>query len=174
MILLSVGTQLPFDRLVRAVDAWAVAAGRDDVVAQVGPSTYRPLAIRTFDFMEQDRFRALQAQCSLMISHAGMGSIITAMELGKPIIVLARDHRRGEHRNGHQGSTIRHFAQLPGVYAAEDEDAIAPLLDRADTLVARPILGETAPHDFTDALAAWLRDTPNPPSLFRRIRRHLR
>ncbi len=173
MILLSVGTQLPFDRLVRAVDAWAERAGRSDVVGQIGPSAYRPRAIEAFDFMEHDRFRALQAQCSLMVSHAGMGSIITAMELGKPIILLARDHLRGEHRNGHQTSTIRHFAQLPGVYAAEDEHGIAGLLDRADTLVARPILSDTAPHDITDALADWLR-TPPRPSLLARIRRRLR
>ncbi|KQN36511.1 hypothetical protein ASG37_12970 [Sphingomonas sp. Leaf407] len=173
MILLSVGTQLPFDRLVRAVDDWALAAARDDVVGQIGPSSYRPQTIRAFDFLDHGRFRALQADCSLMVSHAGMGSIITAMELGKPIILLARDHRLGEHRNAHQTSTIRHFAQLPGVYAARDTAEVVALLDRADTLLARPSASTSAPPEFTERLAHWLH-TPPRPTLLQRIARRLR
>ncbi len=173
MILLSVGTQLPFDRLVRAVDDWAVATRRDDVIGQIGPSDYAPRAIRAFDFLDHQRFRVLQADCSVMVSHAGMGSIITAMEMGKPIILLARDHRLGEHRNAHQTSTIRHFATLPGVYVAQDTAGVVALLDRADTLVARPSACPAAPHAFTDQLAEWLH-APQRPTLLQRLRRRLR
>ena len=41
MILVTVGSQLPFDRLVRAVETWARAAGRTDVVFQVGDGGHR-------------------------------------------------------------------------------------------------------------------------------------
>lgn len=173
MILLSVGTQLPFDRLVRAVDGWALANSRTDIVGQIGPSQYRPQAIRAFDFLDHGHFRTLQSDCSVMVSHAGMGSIITAMEMGKPIILLARDHRLGEHRNAHQTSTLRHFAKLPGVYAAEDADGVVALLERADTLVARPSVSTNAPSVFTDRLAEWLH-TPPRPTLLQRLRRHIR
>ena len=50
MIFVTVGTQLPFDRLIRAVDNWAKAAGRRDVFAQIGPASYRPLHIDSADF----------------------------------------------------------------------------------------------------------------------------
>jgi len=59
MILLSVGTQLPFDRLVRAVDDWAVGCGRVDVIAQ---SDYAPRNLKCFQFLPPEEFRDLQAE----------------------------------------------------------------------------------------------------------------
>lgn len=169
MILLSVGTQLPFERLVRAVDLWALAKGRDDVVAQIGPTAYAPRKLRSFDFLDHEAFRKLQADCSVMVSHAGMGSIITALELGKPIIVVARDHLKGEHRNGHQLATLRQFARLPGVFPAYNERELIDLLDRADTLTGsrEPVLGAGAPTTFIERLEGYI-SNPEPPGLLRR------
>ncbi|MFC0205077.1 glycosyltransferase [Novosphingobium soli] len=159
MILASVGTQLPFDRLIRAIDQWAEENGRTDVVGQIGPARYAPRAMRCFPFIEHRQFHELQLQCSLMVSHAGMGSLIGAMELGKPIIILARDHRRGEHRNGHQLATLGQFRNFPGIYAANDEDHVKRLLDRSDQLTAPPPLDTQAPSEFIERLAAYVHDT---------------
>ena len=41
MIFVTVGTQGPFDRLVRAVDKWAGMRARADIFAQTGPSDYQ-------------------------------------------------------------------------------------------------------------------------------------
>jgi UDP-N-acetylglucosamine transferase subunit ALG13 len=173
VILVSVGTQLPFDRLVIAVDRWAHQHGRKDVIAQIGPSDYLPKALDYFPFMEHDRFLDLQARCSVMVSHAGMGSIITALELGKPIIVLARDHARHEHRNSHQRDTLRQFAMYPGVYAAEDESQLVDLLDRCETLTAERTIETTAPREFIERLAHYVQhETPRP--LRKRIMDRLR
>jgi UDP-N-acetylglucosamine transferase subunit ALG13 len=163
VILVSVGTQLPFDRLIRAVDEWALERRRADVVAQIGPSHYVPQAIDAFPFMEQDRFFELQSKCSVMVSHAGMGSIITALELGKPIIILARDHKRNEHRNGHQIDTFRQFAHYPGVYAADDENHVRELLDQCDTMTAVPTIDHSAPREFIDKLSHYIQhELPRP------------
>jgi UDP-N-acetylglucosamine transferase subunit ALG13 len=168
VILLSVGTQLPFDRLIRTVDEWAVRRSRTDVVAQIGPSTYRPIALQSFAFLEHDKFHALQLQCDVCVSHAGMGSIITAMELSKPIIILARDHRRGEHRNGHQIATLKQFAGTPGVYPAESEAEVARLLDRAHELKGAPSLDSTATADFIQRLSAYVDARPSE-SIWQRL-----
>lgn len=170
MILLSVGTQLPFDRLICAVDRWAQDRGRTDVVAQIGPTRYRPAAMRSFAHLAYDEFRVLQAECSVMVCHAGMGSIITAMEFGKPIIVMARDHRLGEHRNGHQFATLREFGDHPGVYPAETEGELVALLDRADELTAYSTLGTSASPGFVDQLAAIV-NLPIKRPMICRIRR---
>lgn len=173
MILLSVGTQLPFDRLTRTVDEWAIRHARTDVIAQIGPTSYQPMALQSFPFLNQDKFHSLQLECNIFVSHAGMGSIITAMQLGKPIIILARDHRRGEHRNGHQIATLKQFAGTPGVYPAESEADVTRLLDRADDLEAAPLLSSTAPADFIERLAAYVK-APLPASRWRRIGRYFR
>lgn len=159
MILASVGTQLPFDRLIMAIDSWAEKNGRTDVVAQIGPSKYLPRAIQCFPFLEHDKFNELQLQCSVMVSHAGMGSLITALEMGKPIIILARDHKRKEHRNGHQLATLGQFRHFPGVYAARDENHVIELLDRCDELTGAPALTLDAPSEFGMRLAAYVQDT---------------
>ena len=165
MILVSVGTQLPFDRLIKTVDAWAIRSGRDDILAQTGPGHYTPSAIKAFEFMEHERFLALQQEAELMVSHAGMGSIITALEMGKPIIVMARDHLRGEHRNGHQLSTVAHLCDRPGVYVARDEAELLSYLDRCDELVAKARLAPAAPSAFIEKLFDYIHNTPKPSRL---------
>ena len=40
MIFVTVGSQLPFDRLVRAVDDWAAGNGGAAAFAQIGASSY--------------------------------------------------------------------------------------------------------------------------------------
>lgn len=172
VILLSVGTQLPFDRLVKAVDEWAMRCGRRDILAQIGPSDYQTKALNSFAFLDQGAFAALQAEASLLVSHAGMGSIITALELGKPIIILARDHRRGEHRNGHQIATLRQFRSFPGVFIAEDEEHLVALLGRADSLAASPLLSTEAPKEFLEKLADFI-DKPAKPGRINRLRSRL-
>ena len=158
MILLSVGTQFPFDRLVTAVDAWAVASKRDDVMAQIGPSTYRPEALKCFPFSQPDAFRRLQAEASIMIAHAGMGSILTALELGTPIVIMPRDHTRGEHRNAHQIATARRFMDTPGVYVVEDEAALADRLNRLGELVAAGRASSKAPAAFVSQLRGFIEE----------------
>lgn len=152
LILLSVGTQLPFDRLVRTVDDWAVATGRSDVVAQIGPSTYVPRSLKAFPFLAPQAFQELQLNATIMISHAGMGSILTALEYGKPIIIMARDHRRGEHRNGHQLATAERFKAVPGIYVASDERSLVEHLTRLAELTGSEKLPSHAPANFTDRL----------------------
>lgn len=156
MILVAVGTQLPFDRLVRLVDDWARATNISDVVAQVGPSTYVPHTLKAFPFMDPEQFRNLQAEAKLIISHAGMGSILTAMEYGKPIIIMPRDHELGEHRNSHQMATARRFQDRAGVHVAADEAALLTHLQRLSELRGVPEMSAKAPDAFTDRLRAFI------------------
>ena len=110
MIFVTVGTQGQFDRLIRTVDEWAGLRGRTDVFAQTGPSDYRPEHIRSKPFIDPTEFRKHVESASLVIAHAGMGSIITALEFGKHIIVMPRRADLGEHRNDHQVATAKRFA----------------------------------------------------------------
>lgn len=162
MILLIVGTQFAFDRLTRAVDDWAVAADRSDVVAQIGPSKYVPKRLRCFPMMQPDKFRELQGQAKCMIAHAGMGSILTALELGIPIIIMPRDHRLGEHRNAHQIATASRFRDLPGVYCVDDVTALRAHLDKLDQLVAAKNCQTGVPGEFIANLRSFIDEERTP------------
>jgi UDP-N-acetylglucosamine transferase subunit ALG13 len=134
MIFVTVGAQMPFERLIRAVDSWAARRNRRDVFAQIGPSLYVPENIASAQFLEPVEFRRCVAKCSVVVAHAGMGSIITALELGKPILVLPRRADLKETRNDHQFATAERFVAQGRIAAAFDEQELALKLDEVDAL----------------------------------------
>ena len=90
MIFVTVGAQMPFDRLVRAVDEWAGQSGTRDVFAQIGTTDLRPRHIEWVSFLQPAEFLERVRAARLIIAHAGMGSILTALGLGKQILVMPR------------------------------------------------------------------------------------
>jgi UDP-N-acetylglucosamine transferase subunit ALG13 len=156
VIFVTVGVQLPFDRLIRAVDDWAGRRGRRDVVAQVGTSGYVPRALEARSFLPAGDFRGLVEQAELVVAHAGMGSIITAFELGKPIVVLPRRASLREHRNDHQLATARRMAAHANIRVAEDEQALVRLLDDFRTPQAGAAIASHADEKLLAEIAAFI------------------
>lgn len=133
MIFVTVGTQFPFDRLIRYVDEWA-SQHQVNGMAQIAEGMYTPQHLQWQRFMTTAAFNQHLQAASLIISHAGMGNIITALEQHKPIIVMNRQHALGEHRNDHQLEGLAWMSQLPGVYTASSQEQLYALLERRHTL----------------------------------------
>ena len=131
MILVTVGTQLPFDRLVRAVDEWAGKNGRTDVVAQIGRSSYKPRNLKFYEALTPSEFDDLLSQADFIVSHAGIGTIIGALDQGKPIVVMPRMSKLKEQRTDHQIATADKFGKMKLVMVAQDEQKLATVLDQA-------------------------------------------
>ena len=87
MIFVTIGTQLPFDRLIKIIDELAPQLN-EEVVAQVYQCGFTPQNIKTVDFLAPDEFNTLFDKARLIISHAGMGTILSALQKDKPIIVF--------------------------------------------------------------------------------------
>lgn len=121
------GTQLPFPRLMTALDNAAARRGLE-VVAQTADPAFVPRAMKAVPFMPPDEFEAHVARCAMMVAHAGMGAIIAAAGHRKPLILMPRQSGLGEHRNDHQHATARRFAGAPGLRVvgteAELEEAL--------------------------------------------------
>lgn len=133
-IFVTVGTQLPFDRLISAVDRWA-SQHRAEVFAQTGSSSLRPKHIQWQDFIGNAEANERLRTADLVVAHAGMGTILTRLETGLPLIVLPRRAALGEHRNDHQFATARRLSHLQGLWVADDEDALRERM----SLFERPI-----------------------------------
>lgn len=102
MIYVTVGTMyMDFPRLIHAMDIIAEASD-ERVVIQTGMGKTLPKHCEHFDFMTRDKVLALQGEARLIICHAGIGSVIDALRLEKPIIVVPRLSKFGEHNNDHQ------------------------------------------------------------------------
>lgn len=153
---------MAFDRMVRAVDEWAGARGRRDVFAQIGPTEYRPKHIEWTEFIEPEDFRKRVNGSRVLVAHAGMGSILTALEAGKPILVMPRRGDLRETRNDHQIATAKRFLALGKVAVAFDESELPAHLDRLDQLAAAGTISPWASDRLIAALAAFIRGEPIP------------
>lgn len=156
MLFVTVGTQLPFDRLVRTVDDWAADAGRCDVFAQIGPGAWRPRHVEWVEFMSPADFESRASTADMLVSHAGMGSILTALEMARPIIVLPRRASLGEHRNDHQLATARWLRALGKIIVAFDEGELRARLDNLAEISAATRIGHDASAELLTTLHGFI------------------
>jgi UDP-N-acetylglucosamine transferase subunit ALG13 len=156
VIFVTVGTQLPFDRLIIAIDAWAGRTGRGDILAQIGPSQLRPQFIAYRPFFSPIEFSHHFATAELVIAHAGMGSIISAMSQGKPILVMPRSASLKEHRNDHQLATARRFRELGRILVAMDLRELDAHLSRLESIPMPSPTGAYASPELIAAVRAFL------------------
>jgi len=137
VIFVAVGTQFPFDRLIRHMDDWLKEQTIiEPCFAQIGTGEYEPNLMEWERFIDADAYADKIQQAGLIVSHAGMGSIITAIESQTPIIVINRQHQLGEHRNDHQADGLEWMGKLSGVYTASTQEDLYNLLDQRETLVS--------------------------------------
>lgn len=161
-IFVTVGSMFPFDRLIRAADAWVgarAAAGEGvAVLAQTGAGAYAPRHMAHVARLERAEFEATVAGARLVVAHAGVGTVVTAARFGRPVVVLPRRRHLGEHNSDHQVETAAWLAEKPGVWIAVDEAGLGPAI--AAALAADPATLSTlppfAPPAFTDRLRAFL------------------
>jgi UDP-N-acetylglucosamine transferase subunit ALG13 len=67
-------------------------AGRIDeaVIMQIGETTYKPKNARYFRFTSNEEIDRLYEDTRVVVCHAGVGSILTTLEHGKPVIAVPR------------------------------------------------------------------------------------
>lgn len=154
MIFVTIGTQLPFDRLIKIVDELAPQLN-EDVIAQVYRCGFSPKNIKTFDFLPPDEFNNIFHNARLIVSHAGMGTILSALQKDKPLIVFPRIAALGEHRNEHQLATARTFKKLGTVYVAMDEEELKNLMLRNDLHPLQHISNSASP-DLIQSIVSFI------------------
>ena len=154
MIFVTVGTQLSFNRLIAAVDLWASRNNQVDVFAQVGPTDSKPAHINSADFISPSQAKHYFKTADVIVSHAGMCSILTALQYRKPIIIMPRRAALGEHRNDHQLATARWLGNKSGIFVAEDEVALLDLLSSQETLISGDGISDYGDPVFLERLKA--------------------
>lgn len=122
MIFVTVGTQLPFDRLLRDVDEIAPLFPQTKFVAQVFGSSYHMKHLESLQFISPLQFNDYLQSAELIISHAGIGTITTVAQLGKPLIVFPRLGKLKEHRDDHQVATCQKLQESCDLHVAWNKD----------------------------------------------------
>lgn len=175
MIFVTVGTQLPFDRLTQAVNDWALQNPDQKVIAQTGLGRADFAGMACYPTLDQTTFRDTVEAADIIVAHAGMGSILLAAEVGKPIIIMPRRADLGEHRNDHQRDTAAKMTALSNVHVAHDAAEIGASLSALAGLetAACDAIADTAQPQLLAALRDFIwaeaRQTARAPAFLHQV-----
>jgi UDP-N-acetylglucosamine transferase subunit ALG13 len=128
VILVTVGTnEATFDRLLRTVEG---LAAQEEVVVQHGPSAVRPRGATCREFMPFDELVATMRRARVVVTHAGVGSVMTSLLAGKRPIVVPRLRRHGEAVDDHQLSFARRLEEGGLAVLVEEPALLGPAVER--------------------------------------------
>ena len=125
MILVLLGTQNnSFHRLLEEIEK-NIENGtiKDDVVVQAGYTKFESDKMKIIDLMSKEQLEQFQDEADLIITHGGVGSIISSIEKEKKVIAVPRMHEYGEHVNNHQKEIVKDFnnkGYIIGIEKVED------------------------------------------------------
>ena len=160
MIFVTVGQMHPFDRLVRAVDEWARDADRRDVFMQVGVGGHRPAHAESVELLTPDEFRSRIAGASLVVSHAGMGTILSVMQVGTPLLVMPRLAEHYETRNDHQIASARMFHTRGGIAVASNPEQLRLHLNNIGSIAPTTRIGSRASDTLLTSIRSFIDGEP--------------
>lgn len=158
MIFVTTGTQEPFDRLLRAIDEIAPMLPGQELIVQASLKSYTPENFKTVSYLKPADFDQYMEDADLVVSHAGMGTIITALERKKPLLVMPRLLKYGEHRNEHQLATAQKINSLNFIHVAFDENELREILlsTREKKLEILHHLGKFASDELINSLRSYV------------------
>ena len=159
MIFLTNGTTGSFDRLVIAMDNIAATIPNIEIIAQISASSYLVKNMQTINFISPLEYYKIFDKASLIVSHAGMGTIISALQKGKPIIVMPRKVFFNEHYSDHQVATAQKLATLNYVMVANNEVELSALIINQlnKNTIQVPMIGPHASDQLINSLKQFIK-----------------
>ncbi|MDY6934873.1 MAG: PssE/Cps14G family polysaccharide biosynthesis glycosyltransferase [Spirochaetota bacterium] len=120
MIFVITGTEkFPFDRLIQEVDSLkSDNILKDDVYVQLGSCKYEPIHCAWDRYITFNEMRNNIQKAETVIAHAGAGTTLLCLELGKTPIIVTRLKKYGEHLDDHQVPFARMMQKLNYVIVA--------------------------------------------------------
>lgn len=127
MILVTLGTQdKPFTRLLEALeDAKRTHLIDDEIIVQSGYTDYVSAFLHIQKYYSQIELDDLRQRADLIITHAGVGSILDSLKFKKVVIGVARLLKYGEHTNDHQYEILDVFSHEGYIMRCDDLKKIA-------------------------------------------------
>nr|WP_242828841.1 PssE/Cps14G family polysaccharide biosynthesis glycosyltransferase [[Eubacterium] cellulosolvens] len=137
---MTLGTQkFQMNRLVQAVDRLAEQKNESFYI-QTGNSNYRPKHCEYMKFLNSEEFQRKITECSVLITHGGVGSIVSGLHAEKPVIVVPRLAKYREHVDDHQRDIAEAFEQKHCVICCEDLEHLEEDIRKAKEEVFEPLI----------------------------------
>lgn len=138
MIFVTLGTQdKEFPRMLDIVnEAFEKGFINEPVVAQIGNTKYnKKTKMKLITMMSTDEFNKYLEEADIIITHAGVGTIVNALKLKKKIIAIPRLKKFQEHVNDHQLQILKNFAQKGLLIPLKERDKLENALEQIKEFV---------------------------------------
>lgn len=146
-ILISVGaSEYGLDRLLKIIDDLCeegILEGKH-IIAQRGTSKYTPKNFKSFKLIARDEYQAYMDNADVIISHAGTGSVIPPLKMGKKVIVFPRREKFGEHIDDHQLELAEIFTAAGCTMCATNKEDMIECIRKLETFTPAPFKSNTA------------------------------
>ena len=142
MILVLLGTQNnSFHRLLEEIEKLLDKNKiKEEVIIQAGYTKYQPQneKMKVLDFVPREELEKLQEKANFIITHGGVGSIITSLEKGKKVIAIPRLHEYGEHVNNHQKEIVEKFNKNGNIIGIKSVEELEQALEKIEKFEPKP------------------------------------
>ena len=145
MIFVTLGTQdKTFKRLLDAINE-EIKKGtiKEKVVVQAGFTKYDSPNMEVFDLLDKDDFDKYIKECDLLITHGGVGSILTGLKNNKKVIAAPRLAKYNEHMNDHQKEIIERFTEAGYILAYNEGDDLGKIIKKVKTFKPNKYVSNT-------------------------------
>ena len=122
-----------FNRLIEAVDKIAERMD-EEIIMQIGESTCTPKNAKYFRYTSSDEIEHLYKASRIVICHAGVGSILTALKFNKLIIIVPRRKIFGEHIDDHQIEIANKLKGTCGIKVVYDLETLEDAIEKSNDI----------------------------------------
>jgi len=126
------------DRLILAVDQFAEQHPSFEVTAQIKKYGQTLPHLCSHSWLNPKDFKQAFLDCSVFVSHAGMGNILLAAQHNKQIIVMPRQAQYGEHINDHQLATVEGLKDRSFVHVVNTAEELQSAILRVVSMTQSP------------------------------------
>ena len=144
MIFVMLGTQNnSFRRLLEEIDKLIdKKIINEEVLVQAGYTHYgaKNDSMKIVDFISREELDAFEQKANIIITHGGVGSIITSLEKGKKVIAVPRLHEYGEHVNNHQLEIVEKFHQNGNIIGLQSVSELEEAIKKVKNFKPKPYI----------------------------------
>ena len=145
MILVLLGTQNnSFHRLLEEMQK-NIDNGNilEEVIVQKGYTKFESKDMTIYNQLPSDELNQLIEKASLVITHGGVGSIITSISMGKKVIAIPRLSKYNEHVNDHQLDIVDSFNEMGYIIGLNGVDELENALKKVGDFVPNKYVKNT-------------------------------
>ena len=139
MILVLLGTQNnSFNRLLEKIEQLIQKQIiQEEVIVQAGYTKYISEKMKIIDFLGKEELEELLKKADIVITHGGVGSILSSITKSKKVIAVPRLHEYKEHVNNHQKEIVKVFDQKGYIIGIQEVEDLEKAINQVKTFLPK-------------------------------------